>query len=70
MKKRKLIILIGALVLGFSIISISTMFSIYASKPIKMIYKLKPGESTMEAAQRFKITEFGVVDEYMMFEVK
>lgn len=70
MRKKKLLVLVLAMLTVFSIISISKVFRIYADKPIKMVYKLKTGESTMEVAQRFKITEFGVEDEYMMFEVK
>lgn len=68
MRKKKLLAV--TLVMLLSIISISSLFRIYADKPIKMVYKLKPGESCREVAQRFKVTEFKVDDEYMMFEVK
>lgn len=68
MRKKKLLAV--TLVMLLSIISISSLFRIYADKPIKMIYKLKDGESSREVAERFKVTEFKVDDEYMMFEVK
>jgi hypothetical protein len=70
MKKHKIIIL--ALILLFSIISISMIVKNYSSKPIKMIYYLKDGETRQEVATRFgvKVEDMKLQDRYLSFEVK
>ncbi|MCM8710511.1 hypothetical protein M2651_05660 [Clostridium sp. SYSU_GA19001] len=55
-----------------SLIGIVTNFYAEYSKPIKMIYYLKDGESRKEVAERFgiKLEDIETDGNYLIFEVK
>lgn len=73
MRKKKLRVLILAMIAIFSIISITAKVRNYAeNKPFKMIYMLQDGESCKEVAERFgvKIEDIEIDGRYVMFEVR